>query len=146
MKLAINKEKKVEATIRDHSFFLEYLKIIGMMLFAISMTTPVLGLVIFDIDTEVMVGNEQLDGQMIWDKPILPYIAGFIILVIHWFKFTEVNHSLKDTDINHILLNFAFFFILCLYPYFDASFAAGITSNACNRFSNAKKKNTSKTE
>lgn len=120
MKVELGKKVAKEAeSIRDHSFFLEYLKLIGMMLFAISLTTPVLGLLIFDVDTEVLAGDNVLDGQMIWDKPILPYVAGFAILVIHWFKFVEVNHSLKDTDLNHIILNFVFFFVLCLYPYFE---------------------------
>lgn len=116
----MSKEEEIdESARRDHSFFLEYLKLIGMMLFAISMTTPILGLVIFDVDTEVLVGDANLDQQMIWDKPILPYVAGFVILLIHWFKFAEVNHSLKDTNVTHILLNFGFFFVLCLYPYFE---------------------------
>lgn len=108
-----------ESARRDHSFFLEYIKLIGMMLFALSMTAPILGLLIYDVDTEVLAGDAALDTQMIWDKPILPYVAGFIILVIHWFKFAEVNHSLRDTNVTHILLNFGFFFVLCLYPYFE---------------------------
>ena len=120
MKVSLKKsESNEDSSIRDHSFFLEYLKLMGMMLFAISLTMPVMGLIIFDVDTEVIKGDETLDNQLIWDKPILPYVAGFVILIIHWFKFTEVNYSLKNTDLNHILLNFGFFFVLCLYPYFE---------------------------
>ena len=118
VKVSISKSASGEG-IRDHSFFLEYLKLFGMLLFAISMTTPVLGLVIFDVDLEILKGEASLDDQLIWDKPILPYIAGFLILMIHWFKFVEVNASLKDTNLNHILINFGFFFVLCLYPYFE---------------------------
>ena len=118
MKIKIKKrEPKVE--IRDATFFLDYLKIMGMMLFAISMTTPVIGLILFDFDTEITEGKETLIHQLIWDKPILPFIAGFGILLIQWFKFTEVHHSLKTTDIKHILITFGFFFLLSLYPYFE---------------------------
>ena len=119
MKLEINKDTQIEATIRDHSFFLEYLKVLGMVLFGISLTTPILGLVIFDVDTEATKGHTTMLKQLIWDKPILPYVAGFVILMVHWFKFAEINHSLKTTDLNHIFLNFGFFFVLCLYPYFE---------------------------
>ncbi len=90
-----------------------------MVLFAISLTTPVLGLVIFDVDMEVMKGDKSLMGQLIWDKPILPYVAGVIIQIIQWFKFVESHHALKSTDLKHILIVFCFFFILCLYPYFE---------------------------
>ena len=113
--------KKSEPTkeIRDMAFFLEYLKIMGMVLFAISMTTPVIGLILFDLDTEITEGKDTLIKQLIWDKPILPYIAGFGILLIQWFKFTEVHHSLKTTDAKHILITFGFFFLLALYPYLE---------------------------
>ena len=118
MKIKIKKPgPKVE--IRDMSFFLEYLIIMGMVLFAISMTTPVIGLILFDLDTEITEGKETLIKQLIWDKPILPYIAGFGILLVQWFKFTEVHHSLKTTDAKHILITFGFFFLLALYPYFE---------------------------
>ena len=118
MNIKIKKrEPKVE--IRDHTFFLEYLKIMGMVLFAISMTTPVIGMVLFDLDTEITEGKDTLIKQLIWDKPILPFIAGFGILLIQWFKFTEVHHSLKTTDVKHILITFGFFFLLALYPYFE---------------------------
>ena len=118
MKIALRKSES-EVEIRDHAFFLEYLKIIGMVLFAISMTTPVMGLILFDVDTDIVQGKEALIKQLIWDKPILPYIAGFGILLIQWFKFTEVHHSLKTTDVKHILITFGFFFLLSLYPYFE---------------------------
>ena len=118
MKITLKKPgSKIE--IRDSAFFLEYLKIMGMVLFAISMTTPVIGLILFDLDTEITEGKDTLIKQLIWDKPILPYIAGFGILLIQWFKFTEVHHSLKTTDAKHILITFGFFFLLSLYPYFE---------------------------
>ncbi len=104
---------------RDYGFFLEYLKLFGMVLFAIGMTTPILSLVIFDVDTEIMRGNEALAEQPIWDKPILPYVAGFLILAIQWFKFVEVHHALETTDLRHLLIVFGFFFVLSLYPYFE---------------------------
>ncbi|MBB6462542.1 TMEM175 family protein [Flammeovirga kamogawensis] len=106
-------------TPRDHTYFLEYVRQLGMLLFAISMTTPVLGLVIFDVETEIVDGDKVMDTQMIWDKPFLPYVAGFLILVIHWFKFVEVHHSMKTTNLNQILITFGYFFLLCLYPYFE---------------------------
>ena len=105
--------------IREYSFFLEYIKIMGMVLFAISLTTPVLILIVTDLDIEVAGGHNSLVKQLIWDKPILPYIAGFIILVVQWFKFVEVNHHLKTTNLKHILITMGFFFFLCLYPFFE---------------------------
>lgn len=104
---------------REFTYFLDYIKIFGMLMFAISMTTPVLGLVMFDLETEIIDGDKAIDAQMIWDKPILPYIAGFLILVIHWFKFVEVHHAMKTTSLNQILITFGYFFLLCLYPYFE---------------------------
>ena len=118
MKIALKKQGPT-VEISDYAFFLEYLKIMGMVLFAISMTTPVMGLILFDVDTDIVQGKEALIKQLIWDKPILPYIAGFGILLIQWFKFTEVHHSLKTTDVKHILITFGFFFLLSLYPYFE---------------------------
>lgn len=90
-----------------------------MLLFAISMTTPILGLVVFDVETEIVEGDKVIDAQLIWDKPFLPYVAGFVILMIHWFKFVEVHHSMKNINLNQILITFGFFFLLCLYPYFE---------------------------
>ncbi|AZQ63286.1 hypothetical protein EI427_13850 [Flammeovirga pectinis] len=104
---------------RDYTYFLKYIGQLGMLLFAISMTTPVLGLVIFDVETEIVDGDKVMDTQMIWDKPIIPYITGFLILVIHWFKFFEVHHAMKSTNLNQILITFGYFFLLCLYPYFE---------------------------
>ncbi|ANQ49851.2 hypothetical protein MY04_2479 [Flammeovirga sp. MY04] len=104
---------------RDHTYFLDYVKHLGMLLFAISMTTPVLGLIVFDVETEIVDGEKVIDSQLIWDKPFLPYVAGFLILVIHWFKFVEVHHSMKTTNLNQILITFGYFFLLCLYPYFE---------------------------
>ena len=118
MKIKIRREQpKVE--LRDYTFFLEYIKLMGMVLFGISLTTPVLALVLFDVDTEITGGHQSLVKQLIWDKPILPYVAGFIILMIQWFKFVEVNHYLKTTNLKHILITFGFFFFVCLYPYFE---------------------------
>ncbi|WP_044207799.1 TMEM175 family protein [Flammeovirga sp. OC4] len=105
--------------LRDYSYFLDYVKHLGMLLFAISMTTPILGLVVFDVETEIVEGDKVIDSQLIWDKPFLPYVAGFVILVIHWFKFVEVHHSMKNIDFNQVLITFGFFFLLCLYPYFE---------------------------
>ena len=118
MKLSLVKKAPKEG-IRDHAFFLEYIKIMGMVLFAISLTTPVLILIVADLDVEVAGGHGSLIKQLIWDKPILPYIAGFIILIVQWFKFVEVNHHLKSTDLKHILITMGFFFFLCLYPFFE---------------------------
>ena len=118
MKIKLRKPEP-EAEIRDMTYFLEYLKIMGMVLFAISLTTPVIGLILSDVDVDIVQGNEALLKQLIWDKPILPYIAGFGILLVHWFKFTEIHHSLKTTNINHILITFGFFFLLSLYPYLE---------------------------
>ncbi|MBD0400033.1 TMEM175 family protein [Flammeovirga sp. EKP202] len=105
--------------LRDYSYFLDYIKHLGMLLFAISMTTPILGLVVFDVETEIVEGDKVIDAQLIWDKPFLPYVAGFVILMIHWFKFVEVHHSMKNINLNQILITFGFFFLLCLYPYFE---------------------------
>jgi uncharacterized membrane protein len=115
----ILKKPEPEAEIRNMTFFLEYLKIMGMVLFAISLTTPVIGLILSDVDVDIVQGNEELLKQLIWDKPILPYIAAFGILLVHWFKFTEVHHSLKTTNVKHILITFGFFFLLSLYPYLE---------------------------
>lgn len=112
-------EKQPAVDIRDYSYFIEYIKLMGMVLFGISLTTPVLALVLFDVDTEIAGDHQNLVSQLIWDKPILPYVAGFLILMIQWFKFVEVNHYLKTTNLNHILITFGFFFFLCLYPYFE---------------------------
>ncbi len=118
MKVTIDRHA-VQESIRDYTFFLEYIKILGMVLFAISLTTPVLGLVVFDVDSEVAGKQGALAQQLIWDKPILPYVAGFVILIIQWFKFVEVHHHLKTTNLKHILIVMAFFFVLCLYPFFE---------------------------
>jgi len=90
-----------------------------MILFGISMTTPVMALIIYDMDVAFIDGKKSLVGQSFLDKPILPYLAAFFILMIHWLKFTEINHSLKNTDSNHLLITFIYFFLLCLYPYFE---------------------------
>ncbi|MBB3700551.1 hypothetical protein KMW28_20485 [Flammeovirga yaeyamensis] len=104
---------------QDLSFYLDYITNLGMLLFAISLTTPILGLVIFDVETEIIDGEEVIENQMFWDKPILPYICGFIILMIHWFKFVEISHYMKNTNLNQMLITFGYFFLLCLYPYLE---------------------------
>ena len=114
MKVSLNKNAYPTEGIREFTFFLEYIKIMGMVLFAIGLTTPVLILIVMDVDLEIAGEHGSLMKQLIWDKPILPYIAGFIILIIQWFKFVEINHYLRTTNIKHILLTFGFFFILCL--------------------------------
>ena len=103
----------------DYHFFIEYIKVFSMILFGISMTTPVLALIMYDMDVAFLKGTETLVDQSFWDKPILPYLAAFFILMIHWLKFTEINHSLKNTDSNHLIITFIYFFLLCLYPYFE---------------------------
>lgn len=108
-----------EHKIVDYHFFLDYLKFFSMILFGISMTTPVMALIMYDMDVAFIDGENSLVGQSFWDKPILPYLAAFFILMIHWLKFTEINHSLKNTDSNHLLITFIYFFLLCLYPYFE---------------------------
>ncbi len=118
-RVSIASKPELRQGIEDYTFFLDYLKILGMVLFAIGMTTPVLGLVVFDVDTQLMQGRDSLDEQLIWDKPILPYIAGFLILAIQWFKFVEVHHALRSTDLKHIIIVLCFFFVLCLYPWFE---------------------------
>lgn len=103
----------------DYHFFLDYLKFFSMILFGISMTTPVMALIIYDMDVAFIKGRDILEHQSFWDKPILPYLTAFFILMIHWLKFTEINHSLKNTDSNHLIITFIYFFLLCLYPYFE---------------------------
>jgi len=90
-----------------------------MVLFAIGLTTPVLIIIVMDVDIEATGGHSSLIKQLIWDKPILPYIAGFIILIVQWFKFVEVHHHLKTTNLKHILITMGFFFFLSLYPFFE---------------------------
>lgn len=119
MKISVQNEIEKTEGIRDYTYFLEYLKILGSVLFAISLTTPVLIIIVMDVDLEIAGKHQNLLEQLIWDKPILPYIAGFLILIIQWFKFVEVNHFLKTTNLKHILITFGFFFFLCLYPYFE---------------------------
>ncbi len=103
----------------DYQFFLDYLKFFSMILFGISMTTPVMALIMFDMDVAFIKGREILEHQSFLDKPFLPYLTAFFILMIHWLKFTEINHSLKNTDSNHLIITFIYFFLLCLYPYFE---------------------------
>lgn len=120
-------QPQVEQAPRQYDFFVDYLKIIGMVLFGIALTTPVLAIIIMDVDLKVAGQGKNLMTQLIWDKPILPYIAGFLILVIQWFKFVEVNNYLRTTNMKHVLITFGFFFFLCLYPFFEMNieFTAG---------------------
>lgn len=112
-------EEANEHKIVDYKFFIDYIKIFSMILFGVSMTTPVIALIIFDMDIGFFDGKEALSEQSIFDKPILPYFASFFILMIHWLKFTEINYSLQNTDSNHLIIIFIYFFVLCLYPYFE---------------------------
>jgi len=118
MKISLRKNAPQEEIV-DYAYFLEYIKILGMVLFGISLTMPVIILIVMDVDIEISGGHSNLVKQLIWDKPILPYVAGFLILTIQWFKFVEVNHHMKTTNLKHILITFGFFFILSLYPFFE---------------------------
>lgn len=124
-------ENTDEHKIVDYHFFLDYIKVFSMILFAISMTTPVLALIIYDMDVAFLEGRETLVEQSFWEKPILPYLASFFILMIHWLKFTEINHSLVNTNSTHLLITFVYFFMLCLYPYFEMNieFTSGEASS-----------------
>lgn len=117
----ISGEEEPGSELSDYHFYLDYLKFFSMVLFGISMTTPVLMLIIFDLDVAFFEGKKELLEESFWDKPILPYVASFFILSIHWLKYTEINNSLRSTDSRHVFINFIYFFLLCLYPYFEIS-------------------------
>lgn len=129
MKIEIKRKAAQALELRNYSFFPEYIKLLGTVLFAISLTLPVLMIMVMDVELEVTGAHKNLVKQLIWDKPIIPYVGGFVILLLQWFKFVEINHHLVTTDLKHILLILCFFFFLCLYPFFEMNieFTSGVS-------------------
>ena len=87
-----------------------------------------MGLINHDL---ILQDRGTLANEPFWQKPILPYVAGFVILVVHWWKYMELHFYLERARLAHFILHFAYLFFVCLYPFaeMDIEFASGSASS-----------------